>query len=167
MKIFYYLLILSYIVNYIWINDTGYSTDSGILPNFYYFLLHANVFHLSANVIFFHELGKTAKILRNQTGFKGIEYVMLASGVAISVLSSFISVYDTPTVGASGVGFAIMGMITSFYSSKRNFFVLFLAVAMSFALSLFVNFNAMLHLYSCILGVAAGFVIRFAYGSKK
>lgn len=89
--------------------------------------------------------------------------MMTAYGVAITVPSGLLC--DTPTVGMSGLCFALMGVVMQRVRRKRLLHLWVLAfIAMGL---LFPNVNVQLHLYCFYLGIVLGFLFVPAPWLKK
>lgn len=120
----------------------GY-TDERIAQHFYYMFFHASLLHLAANCI------------AAWFAIRDIRQFLLSYAIAAS--ASFITVGELPTVGASGMLFACIGILHS-----RHYGVRFSRphLATAFAITpgfFFDNINAMLHA-TCY---AAGLLLPF------
>lgn len=121
---------------------------SGVIPHFTYIFLHTNIFHLLINSISL----LTAWIMM-QRFYK--RWYFFAVSFLLAVATSFIPlcIFDKPTVGASGVVYAMIGMILPYYHFKKAH-VFYLSIFISLVVSFFLkNSNFYLHLFCFIGGV--------------
>ena len=163
-----YLFVFIFLFMFAWFEKTlGYTTVSPLYTHFTYMFQHAGVMHLFINSFAFIGM------------FRAIEkyvhkWLLAVSCILIGFAASFLSVYDIPTVGASGMIYAMIGMfmsITILYkgakiNDKRKYAVFILAVCLSLLVSYFkYNSNFWLHVYSLSMGVFL--IIVSIYKNKK
>ncbi len=127
--------------------SVGY-TDRSILPHLAFALFHANVFHLAANAM-------TLSLLRPS-------WSDLLAGFIISFLASFLAVTPMPTIGFSGVLYAMIGMRTTLFRGRFTFpkawFSGFLLAGLFLP-----NVNGLLHLLCFVAGAAVQLYRRTAH----
>jgi len=140
----------------------GYTRDSGLTEHLLFPFSHANIFHLACNL-----LAIWAIKWRSGTIIPSIVIGFVASYMPT------ISDYPMPTMGASGIIFAAIGIIWGAYFTReyfknwveRNVEVLtdnvrkfFLFVILPMTIMLFLpNVNFALHLYALYLGMLYAF----------
>lgn len=151
-----YIITLIFIVVFILFdNSLGYTVSSPIYTHFTYMFQHASVLHLAFNSIAFIGLYRALSKL---------DRYLLPVIVIIAVLCSFAGVYALPTVGASGMNYAMIGMFIiqkdKFNIKKKDFYIFLGSVAVMLVISIFKqNSNYILHL-SCLAYGAAYSIIK-------
>lgn len=140
----------------------GYTRDSGLTEHLLFPFSHANIFHLACNLLAIWAIKwRTANI-----------FPSIVIGFAASYMPT-LSDYPQPTMGASGIIFAAIGIIWGGYFTREYFknwvernvevladnmrkFFLFVVLPMSIMLFL-PNVNFALHLYALYLGMLYAF----------
>ena len=128
----------------------------GIIPHLTYMFLHAGIIHLLINSFSF----VSAWIIMKRFYRKGYFYVV---PFALAFLTSFIPlcIFDKPTVGVSGVVYAMIGMILPYFNFKKTY-LFYLSIALSLIVSFFIHSsNFYLHLFCFIGGVL--FTVFYKY----
>lgn len=139
------------IVNWITPLDFGYTESSAFYTHFTYLFVHANVVHLALNMYIFWKLYDTIMS-------KKLFYFALP----ISVISSFLFSMPVPTVGASGVLFALLGIIyTTNYITKKIYIQNLVIIIISTIIGYFANVNIAIHILCLLFGLATGFLYSF------
>lgn len=122
----------------------GFSAHSGLLPHFTYSFLHANVWHMAANLFVLWGVRQRMNV---------------AVGYAIAVAASWLPMWaDKPTVGMSGMLFAMFGIMWGKTGRWKEYLKAGMPVIL--IMMLIPNVNGLLHLYCYILGFVFSF-IRF------
>lgn len=131
--------------------DAGY-TDRSLLPHLLFPLFHANVFHLAANLF-------TASLLRYDLRDLLLAYL-------ISLAASFAAIAQLPTMGFSGILYVLIGMRTTLFKGRFNFwkgyFVAFLLAGLVMP-----RVNGLLHILCFIGGLAVRFIRTTSYDYAK
>lgn len=127
----------------------GFVEGGHLWQHFTYPLFHASFLHLIINSYVFYGLMRTPVI-------KPI-YILLFAYI-ISVLASFLSCTTLPTVGFSGIIFALCGIGIAQYPTRINLLLSVIAIGATFLMS---GSNPYIHLYSWLGGFLVGFVIKF------
>lgn len=148
-----YAVVLIFIIVYLGFNS-GYYTDGPLVNHIIFNFSHTNWIHLTINslayISVFRMLEKTIR------GW----YIILFS-LLIASLSSFYAIYDIPTMGASGMIYAMIGMWFSLVINKELIIVekyIFKLYVFSVFFSLFVSYfnqhsNFKLHILCLVAGL--------------
>jgi membrane associated rhomboid family serine protease len=96
------------------------------------------------------------------------KWVLIISIIPISFASSFLSMYEIPTVGASGMVYAMIGIFISISVLADNIIVnkkIYMLLICSIGLSLLISYlkgnsNFWLHIFCLLFGIAAGIMIE-------
>lgn len=146
-----YILFLIFVLVYILFgNELGFSDTSPVWTHFTYSFQHAGLVHLIANSLAF--------ILTFGVMEKFVSWKILFPVIyACAVIASFFSENTIPTIGASGMVYALFGMETVIVflsrSTKKQKSIFFVSISLMLLLSfLNVNSNFMVHLLSFCLG---------------
>lgn len=145
-----YLIVLAFIIVYL-VSDLslGYSYVSPFYTHFTYMFQHAGWMHLILNSLAFIGLYRALN--------KQLKH-LLSRIIWIAFIASFISVYLVPTVGASGMIYAMLGMclgleFTGQWKLQNMKLVLFSIGAM-LLISFFKNTsNFGLHVWCLVFGI--------------
>lgn len=129
----------------------GYSLTSPLYTHITYSFQHASVLHLVFNSLAFIGF---YRVLKNY-----IKYLFPII-VLIAICASFFSVYSLPTVGASGMVYAMMGMYIGMILigrikivSKRDAWIGLVSLVLMFTISLFKeSSNSLLHGVCIVMG---------------
>lgn len=140
-------------------HNLGYTFYSPWWTHVTYMFVHASIIHLIINSISFFFLWKFVyKIFGAYTFFS----------FCISISCSFIAIYYKPTLGISGVTYALTGMILGLLLvrkinlSSKNLILFLACILAGLTVSYFKhNSNLMLHLYCLLSGIIMSFVIRW------
>lgn len=159
-----YVVIIFIIVAFAFGNFSGYSSASSYLTHFTYQLAHASLLHLIINVYAIFSLIRILKQIINP-------FRLVITAYLISVVASFVSVYDLPTVGASGFAYALLGAFArALYDKKISFqkqpylLIFHSGVALGILITLIhPGSNGLLHLLSYIFGF---FLLKVRSGSS-
>lgn len=137
----------------------GYSESTGMINRVTYMFAHASLVHFIINMVSFNMLARAIK------GGRGV-----VIGVVSAAAATFGSEMSIPTVGLSGVIYAMLGYIFALNPRCKSYnMALLLAVAVNIALSFIVSSsNCTVHLLSLAYGVALTFIINklYNYGKK-
>ncbi len=140
----------------------GYTNTSPIYTHITYIFQHASILHLTLNSLAFISVYTSLERLVNKYVFVGLSF-------ASSIIASFMAMYNTPTVGASSMIYAMIGIYVYliFTSNKMKmadtikYLPFMICIVFSLAISYFKeNSNFLLHIYSLAIGVFCGFIIR-------
>lgn len=129
------------------VSEIGFSDTSSVCSHFTYQFYHASILHLITNCIAFY-------VCLNERVFSVRKSLLIA--YTISVICSFFLMRDIPTVGLSGLVFALLGITYGSYVSKYNTLMVAICVAPGFFMP---NVNAMLHLYCLMVGFTISLTI--------
>ena len=122
----------------------GFSAHGGLLPHFTYSFLHANVWHMAANLLVLWGVRQRMNV---------------AVGYVIAVAASWMPMWaDKPTVGMSGMLFAMFGIMWGKTGRWKEYLKAGMPVIL--IMMLIPNVNGLLHLYCYILGFVFSF-LRF------
>lgn len=129
----------------------GYADGSNLLTHFTYHFAHASVWHLAGNLLCFY------LFIRNRSSFGE-----LFCAYCIATICSFFSPHPLPTVGLSGLIYALLGMrIATLKRISRDFLIRLAVLLLLPAVS--GKVNILLHL-SC---VAVGYTTILFYTNFK
>jgi len=144
-----YLFVLIFIIFYSFFGlELGYTQLFPIWKHFTYIFQHAGIIHLLINSLSFI----SAWIIMKRFYKKGYFYLV---PFVLAFLTSFIPlcIFDKPTVGVSGVVYAMIGMILPYFNFKKAY-LFYLSIAVSLIVSFFIHSsNFYLHLFCFISGV--------------
>lgn len=139
------VLVLSYffLPKYGYVGVLGNSTEE-LANHILYPISHANVFHLTANILFIWMVRCDMRLLET---------------ITIAILCSFIPTLTTePTMGFSGVLFAMVGIT---WGRVSKFKEMFLKNKWIFLIMLLVpHVNFLIHLYCLLAGYAYGMLLK-------
>lgn len=140
------LLIIILVIYYIFSPQVGYVWDGDLSGKLLYSFSHANIFHL---------LGNCFVIWIFKTPIRIEAFV-------IAVLCAFLPCFATqPTMGASGVLFAHIGMCWAQNGNFKNMCKYILPITI--LTGLLPGVNLMIHLYCLFLGYLYNFLISKQY----
>ena len=133
--IFIALCLLLSLIN--WIHPImGYTATSGLYTHFTYIFAHANIFHLAINLFVFWKL-------YDMVG----KYSFMVSFLIAAVMS-FFAIMSVPTVGASGLTFAMLGMFYLIQPLKWEYYLYNLIIIV---IALFIGYYAFFCLCICTI----------------
>jgi len=144
-------------------NSLGYTTNSAWWTHLSYNFQHANLWHLLLNSLaFYYIFGLLQKVIK--------QWIIIAISLPVAIISSlFATHHSLSVVGASGMIFAMTGMLYYFAlkfvinhpkSNKTGFCVFSAFIVISLAIGFFHEYTAgWLHLL-CFLG---GFAVMSVY----
>lgn len=99
----YIIILIFFIIYFCFGLELGYTNGSPLFTHFTFMFQHVNLFHLIINSLAFIGVYRTLRKF-----IKG--YIIILLCILISFISSFFSVYDIPTVGASAMVYSMIGM---------------------------------------------------------
>lgn len=152
-----YILSLIFILVYILFgNEIGFATTSPWWTHLTYSFQHASILHLLVNTVVFIN---TFRVMEGLVSWKPL----LLTIYICAVVASFLAVHDIPTVGASGMIYAMFGMmsvIVAFNSStQKQKLTFFCSIGIMLLVSFFnSNSNFMVHTFAFSGGVAVWIV---------
>ena len=164
-----YLFVILFVLIYIFFDvSLGYTTNSPMYAHLTFMFQHAGFIHLTINSLSFLSI---FRILEKCIS----KYYLVIIIVSSSYIASFLSVYDTPTVGASGMVYAMIGIYIVFIAKKRliikdkdKFSIFLISVALCLALSYFkTNSNFFMHLYSLLIGMVSAVIMSIYQTTGK
>jgi rhomboid protease GluP len=125
--------------------------------------VHFDIFHIGFNMIALYYFGRL-----NEIGYTRRQYLAIyfAAGLVGNVASLFLIPLDTPTGGASG---AIFGLVGSYVAMERkgvNMLAAVVYAALIFLVSAGPGVNIFAHLFGALSGFALGLLFH-AVGAKK
>jgi len=141
-----YLFFVTVLLALCWLEGPGLMLGSPLWVRFTYQFVHANIWHLLAN-------GYCIILLAFNM------HQDLRSLIISYLISCTVPVFDSvPTVGASGICFALMGWNTWRVADKRKY-LLWLAVflVIGFVVPRFAGFT---HFYCALMGMLTGWLWR-------
>lgn len=169
-----YLIVLICIIVYIFFgNELGFAIGTPWYTHFTYIFQHASVWHLVINSLafigFYTQLEKINNYpsLRGGTTKQPTTHYPLPTSLLIAFLASFVSMYKLPTVGLSGVVYAMIGIYIGQtltdanikIANTRRYMLFLLAVGLSLTISLFThNSNIILHIVCLVIGLVVACV---------
>lgn len=135
-------------------NALGFYNGSGLITHFTYVFNHAGVLHLLLNCIAFYMFVRTLRIFIS-------EEVTILGSYIIAVIASFYSEQNIPTIGCSGMIYAMAGFYLSAIlmwpevkiNNLKSFYVSIFGIIASMIISSIdksTNFN--LHIISFVIG---------------
>lgn len=146
----YVAITLTLVLSYFTFGDNiehGVTKNSALYTHIAYIFVHANLFHLCTNVF---SLLFTLRLLKKMANIKF--YVSLTIGLISAFASSFILMQEIPTVGASGVVYALLGMYCYLRFDMLALRLLAMLVGINVFQFIFGNINVYIHLFSLIFG---------------
>jgi membrane associated rhomboid family serine protease len=159
-----YLFTLIFTISLLLFNDAiGYTETSPLWTHFTYQFQHANIVHLIINSLAFIGMFRLLEKFVNK-------WLLSASILTIGFAASFLSMYSTPTVGASAMVYAMIGIFFSMINlsqdikiiDKRKFALFVASILICLAISAIKgNSNFFLHLFALMLGQIAGSIMAF------
>ena len=156
-----YILSFIFILVYIFFgHEIGFVTNSPWWTHFTYSFQHASILHLVINTLVFINV---FRVMEKFLSWK----VLLPAIYFIASCASFASVQSIPTVGASGMIYAMFGMMSFIVlfnsSSWRQKRVFFLSIAFMLLVSFFnKGSNFEVHVLSFLIGVLYYPILRHA-----
>lgn len=128
-------------------------SDTNLCGMFTYQFLHANMLHLIVNIVSLYLVYKPFKIIYGNRFNYDNDIVLFLIIYLASVLAAMFGLSSTPTVGASGMVFFILGAILALRPTKKQF-INYIWVFIGFIVSAFMeNSNTLLHLAAFVIGV--------------
>lgn len=164
-----YIFVLLFIVVYCLFGlDLGYTTTSKLYTHITYMFQHSAIIHLTINsiafIVMFHNLQKLLNI-----------GIIIASIFVCGFAASFLSMYDIPTVGASSMIYAMVGIdigMTLFckeikIANTRRYLLFICGLVLCLLISAFRhNSNFLVHIYSLIFGFIISLIASY-YKNRK
>lgn len=160
-----YIVVMIFILGILTLDSSfGYTLTSPWWTHLTYIFVHQNFIHLLMNSIGFLMLFDLLQKIFNK-------WVLLCAVFLIAFIASFAASYPLPTIGASGVVYALIGVMVELvvagkikHKNKLNLFVFALALLLGITISFFKGTsNVLLHII-CLL---MGFVYGWAYDLFK
>lgn len=161
-----YLIVILFVLVQIFVNQNiGYSTNSYWYNHFIYQFQHTGWMHLILNSIAF--IGFYNALTKGTNGLLIILYAYIGS-----VVASYLSVYDIPTIGSSGMVYTMVGLliVQAFMGkrlrilNKKAFYMLLGCLAICFLISVLKGTaNNLCHVF----GLISGGIIAFIDGRCK
>jgi membrane associated rhomboid family serine protease len=159
-----YLFVLSFVLCFVLFDaGIGYTQTSPLWTHFTYQFQHEGFFHLSANSFSFIGMFRLLEKFLNK-------WLLFVLTVTIGFVASFLSMYDVPTVGASAMVYAMIGIFFSMISLCRDMkiidgrkFALFVAgviICLTVG-AMNGNSNFFLHVFALMIGTVAGIMVAF------
>ena len=138
-----YILPIIWLICFIAFNNKamGYTHTSPLYTHITYIFAHAGLLHLAINAISYISLHNT---IRKCASIKAALTISFISAIAATHLST----YDLPTIGASGLIFAMAGYLYASIKLKTRI-IPYTTLAISLIVPFFIpQINAMIHLAS-------------------
>lgn len=167
-----YLIVLIFISVYSFCGlELGFSASSPVWTHFTYIFQHAGMMHLIINSLAFISVYRSVQSLGNTRPALPLAF-LIACGI------SFVTVRELPTVGASGLVYALLGIYTGLtlcredirIISRNRYLVFLFCILLGLTISYFKhNSNFLLHagcygcgcLTGCLLSIPP--IDRFIY----
>jgi membrane associated rhomboid family serine protease len=132
--------------------------------------LHADLVHVAANLYAFYGLGR---LMERFYGTRRLLVVYMLALLGCSTLVTLLSVYDRPTVGASGAIMGVLGAMVVFFWQYRDRLVgargylgqLLRLALINIGIGLLPGISWWGHLGGFLVGAAAGFALLPQYGN--
>ena len=146
----------------------GVTSTSCFYTHLTYIFVHANLFHLITNIF---SLSFTLILLKKIANMK--YYVMTAIGLISAFVASFIFMQDIPTVGASGVVYALLGTYCYLRFDKLALKLLLTLTIINLLQYFFGTINVFIHAFSFAFGFIGTalwdsyYVIKFVRNEKR
>ncbi|NDW19414.1 rhomboid family intramembrane serine protease [Dysgonomonas sp. 216] len=161
-----YIFVLLFIVVYCLFGlELGYTATSMFYTHITYMFQHLSIIHLAINsiafIVMFHNLQKLLNI-----------WIIIASIFVCGFAASFLSMYDIPTVGASSMIYAMVGIDIGMtllckeikIANTRRYLLFICGLALCLLISAFIhNSNFLIHIYSLIFG----FIVSVVFSIHK
>lgn len=152
------VIILLFVLFFIMPNDYGYYKDSSFISHLLFSFNHTSIFHVAINCVGFYFFSKWLFNIHS-----GKYWLTLGIPVLVSIASSYmVNFYSIPTVGFSGVVYAMIGVYLAsvlFDDSlevvdKKIFLTWLLVLCLFIVVGLlpFTSSNGILHLVTMFLG---------------
>lgn len=155
----YIILIVLIVIHLIPGLQLGYATGTPLYTHFTYSFQHTDWIHLALNSFAFLSFyGILNRVLPG--------WLLLAYAYATAVAASFPSTYPIPTVGASGIVYAMIGLYITIsligrklrITSRRQFFFFIVCLTLSIISSAWkTDINTKCHIYALLTGMIIGF----------
>jgi len=163
-----YIFIIICICVQVFVHDPlslGVTTDSLCHCLFYQFA-HASWLHLAINAFCLAYMFKPICNLYNlRFGYTRNFFTFIACYL-VSVFMGLLAAQSSPTVGASGMVFFLLGMLIALNPTKKQFYSM-VWVALSIAVgAIFGNSAILLHIL-CMIGGALYVVVRLLYVRRR
>lgn len=158
-----YIIILLLFIGYI-VSPSGYDLNSPWWTHITYIFSHINLLHLFLNSFVIFGLFKTLQRIYNKWHLSLWVFF-------IAILMSFLSEYELPTVGASGMAYALVGIMIGLVVKKQlifakriNLYIFSIGITIGVIVSYFKGTsNIALHL----LCLVSGFLVSLSHLIKK
>lgn len=124
----------------------GYYSDSGIFTHLTFHFAHASVWHLAGNALCFYVLTR-----------RGVYWKELCASFLLATLCSFIAPHKLPTIGMSGLIFALYGIKLSRLSKLSTRFLIQTALVLILP-GITGKVNVWLHIVCLISGYACAYI---------
>lgn len=156
---FKYIISIIFVITYILFGDElGFSSSSPLWTHFTYSFQHVSITHLVINMLVFIT---AFRVMEKFISWK----VLYPVSYLFAVAASFFAEQSFPTVGASGMIYALFGMETVIVlfnrSTKKQKITFLSAILLMLVVSFFnTGSNFMVHLVSFTFGVVFFLIIR-------
>ena len=147
------------------VDALGIALSSPIYTAFTYPLAHASFFHLAMNSLALTLLYQPAIKLYKQR-FSTYRSPLVIVAYLCAVVAGLFSQAEIPTVGASGIAYALLGMIVILAPNKKQFATLLLLCIATIIQSFNAHINTRLHIIAFVLGITFICVRTFCYDYK-
>lgn len=156
--------VLMYVFSF-WLDTSvfGYSQTTGVTERVTYMFAHSSLLHLVGNLVAFNLL------------WSALEKINLRWGVIVSfvaaILATWLSEMSVPTVGLSGVCFAMVGvMATRLYGNGDFMFALLTIALAQVAICIWGTSNVLNHAASFAIALLLTIIINsisYHYGKER
>lgn len=164
-----YIFVLVFILVFILFDiSIGYTNTSPLYTHLTYIFQHASILHLIINSVSFIVVFSTLEQFVRRKIFLPISFF-------IAIVTSFLTMYDVPTVGVSSVIYAMIGLymgVIRFYrnikiADTRKYLLNICVIVISLTISLVkTSSNFYIHIYSLLLGVIASLLLSYLHNKK-
>lgn len=156
--------VLMYVFSF-WLDTSvfGYSQTTGVTEHITYMFAHSSLLHLVGNLVAFNLL------------WSALEKINLRWGVIVSfiaaILATWLSEMSVPTVGLSGVCFAMVGVMSTRLYGNGDFMFALLTIALAqVAICIWGTSNVLNHAASFAIALLLTTIINsisYHYGKER
>ncbi|MFT3994397.1 MAG: rhomboid family intramembrane serine protease [Dysgonomonas sp.] len=164
-----YLFVLIFIVVFILFGvDLGYTTSSPLYTHITYMFQHAGIIHLLINSLAFISMFRQVEKYVNK-------YLLSFLIILCAFASSFLAMYQIPTVGASSMVYAMLGIYLGLIAfcdkikiaDTRKFLLFIFCIVAILSASYFKhNSNFLVHICSLLIGFVVSIPISLSQKDK-
>ena len=164
-----YLFVLIFIlVFFLFGLELGYTDTSPLYTHLAYMFQHAGIIHLIINSLAFISIFRQVERCVNK-------YLLSGLIILCAFASSFLAMYQIPTIGASSMVYVMLGIYLGLITfpdkikiaDTRKFLLFIICIVVVLSVSYFKhNSNFLVHIYSLLIGCIVSIPISL-FGNKK